>query len=150
MSKSKITTLVLLFMTVVLIAAILLVGYVITRPPESTSMIAPKQTKAQSITYSRLITFNQVLPTATPIETPTEAPTTVPTAIPTETPTPSPTEILLAKAISPTTAISTLEATVSPTIIPTKTTSLPETGTITNGLFIFAAAGLMIFFSFLF
>ncbi len=131
----------MLLMTLVLMAAVLGVGYVITRPSETPSLIAPRKTKAQSVTYSKTIAFNTVT------VTPTAVPTLIAVASVSPSPlaTPTPTEIVLAKTVSP-----TQSASATATIKPTKASNLPESGTVTNALFIFAAAGLMIFFSFLF
>ena len=126
MTRSRIITITLLVMTVILIIAIFTVGFILSRPAEETTTVAPRKTKAQNQTYSRYIAF---------VRLPTQE----------DVPTPTPTEIILAKEVSPSPTISpTMAATVA------LSSNLPETGNVSSALFIFAAAGMMIFFSFLF
>lgn len=104
-----------------------------------TSAVAPRKTKAASITYSKLIALNQVTPELTP---------TPPIEALTETPTP--TETVLAYVNPTGTGLASSGASLTTTLTPTRVKDLPDAGFIYNGLIIFAASMVLVFFSFLF
>jgi len=146
---------------------------------EANTNLAPQKTKAANISYQKTIAINNITPTLVPtafieetvtptlsltpgegIITPTVtntllalketnaasiAATVAPTG--TELLTPSPTEILLAYNVTPGSGES-YSSSVSATTVKTKT--LPDSGFITNSIIMFVAAGLIIFFSFMF
>ncbi len=91
MKKIKTSTILLIFMTIILMAAILVVGYIITRPTEVQTSIAPRKIKAQNRTYSKLIALNMI----------TTTPANITPSSKVNIPTPSPTEIILSKAGTP-------------------------------------------------
>lgn len=136
--KSKIITIILLFMTVSVMGAIFYIGYVLTATPEKEPVIAPQKIKAQSSSSSRFITLNTVSPTVTISPTPSVA---VATSL-----TPTPTEIILANQNL------TLTVTASPsaTVALSKTKELPQTGFITNAIILFGMSAVVIFISFIF
>ncbi len=155
--KSKLTTIGLLIMTFFLLGAIVYISFLLTSGSGERSKIAPIKTKAANITYSKLVALN---PTGTEVVSPQEQISTVPTPTVEEeinevtiTPTdvensPTPTEIILAYSTS-----EPKEATEDSqilTVTPTKVKDLPDAGFIYNGLIIFSAAILLVFFSFLF
>jgi cytochrome c biogenesis factor len=166
--KSKITTGLLIFMTIFLIGAIFYISNLLISGDNETktSAVAPRKTKAANVTYSKLIALNNISPE--PTLTPTLAPTSTPAVSTTpatsseinksfveaggttEAPTPTPTEIILAYANPSVTGEASSEAGITSTIIPTKVKDLPDTGFVYNGLIIFAAAMVLVFFSFLF
>ena len=159
-----------MFVTIFLIGSIFYISTLLTSGDENkTSQVAPRKTKAANITYSKLIALNQVTPETTPTaqaedttsgeetesitETPTQTGETVSvTGVEsiTETPTPTPTETVLAYANPTVTDTASSEADTTTTLTPTKVKNLPDTGFIYNGLIIFAAAMVLVFFSFLF
>jgi hypothetical protein len=144
-NKSKIATILLIFVTIFLIGAIFYISTLLTTSNESkTSQIVPRKTKAASITYSKLIALNQVTPE--PTQTPITEPTDQVSAFEETMLTPTPTETVLAY-VSTDTASSEAEAT---TQVPTSVKDLPDAGFVYNGLIIFAAAMVLVFFSFLF
>jgi len=161
MSKNKLrpTTILLIFATVFLIGAIFYLSTLLTSGDENkASQVAPRQTKAASVTYSKLIALNSVAVEPTP--TPTEAITsqeydsqtaTENTVVESSTPTPTPTETVLAY-VNPTTTNNdaSSEADIATSKNPTTVKDLPDAGFIYNGLIIFAAAMVLVFFSFLF
>lgn len=151
--KPKTTTIFLLLVTFLLIGSIAYISSILTTGSGETSKIAPKKTKAASITYSKYLALNTapggLNPTATLI--PTSGPTSAisPTIMISITNTPTPTEVVLAynnPSITITKAASTSATT--PTITSIK--NLPSAGFVYNGLVIFAAATLLVFFSFLY
>jgi len=160
-NKPKITTFLLVFVTVFLIGAIFYISTLLTSETKSetqTSQIAPRKTKAASVTYSKLIVLNEVAPEPTLIPSPTimeeEQESVAFSQTQTEeeiveTPSPTPTETILAYVNPTTTEEATSEAETT-TLTPTKVQNLPDTGFIYNGLIIFAAAMVLVFFSFLF
>lgn len=132
-----------MFVTIFLIGTIFYISTLLTSGNDNkTSAVAPRITKASNVTYSKLIALNQVTPEATPTPTLTESLT--------ETPTPSPTETVLAYANPSVTGSASSEANITTTLTPTKVKDLPDAGFIYNGLIIFAAAMVLVFFSFLF
>lgn len=150
-----------MFVTIFLIGAIFYISILLTSGDENnTSAVAPRKTKAANVTYSKLIALNQVTPEITLTPTPTVASEEVAstsktesiteTPIPTLTLTPTPTETVLAYANPTVTGTASLEADITTTLTPTKVKNLPDTGFIYNGLIIFAAAMVLVFFSFLF
>lgn len=159
--KSKLITTILGLVIGVLVISIFFISSMITDDTEN-SPTTPKKTKAAAMTYSRNIALNKTPNNQNP--TPNNEPTLTPTAKPTillsptgntdnssNILTPTPTEIILAysnPSISPEQEGN--NASGSSTISPTRATSLPETGYINNALIIFAVAGLLVFFSFLF
>jgi len=152
-NKSQLTTIVLLIMTFCLLGATGYISFLLTAGDEGKSKIVPIKTKAADITYSKLVTFNTTDVGMIPTEVPTEIPT--PTVEEMVSPaeaqeTPTPTEIILAYNNLEVTEEATGEAELSTTLSPTKVQNLPDAGFIYNGLIIFAAAILMVFFSFLF
>ena len=142
--KSKLSTIVLGLVIGVLIISVFFISFMIQGDTDS-SPAAPKTTKAAAITYSKILAINKPQPT----EMPTILPTTIisPTVVVVPSEDPTPTEIILAyNNISPTEKV----VKTSSTVAPTKTAILPESGYIQNSVFIFLAASLVIFFSFLF
>lgn len=137
-------------MTIILMLAIGYIGYILTQTPEKNSQIAPQKTKAQNISYSRIIALNrQNQPTVFPSVdvSPTDFPS------PTIYLSPSPTEIILAyRNPVTTTPVSSISATVTSSLSPspTKITTLPKTGFINNTVIIFGSLLLFIFMSFIF
>jgi len=168
-NKSKIATVLLMFITVFLIGTIFYISTLLTSGDENkTSAVAPRKTKAANVTYSKLIALNQDTvekepePSLTPTPTvlPEEEVATIETVSTTLTPslkedqglteTPTPTETVLAY-VNPTTADkASSEAKTVATLEPTNIKDLPDAGFIYNGLIIFAAAIVLVFFSFLF
>lgn len=155
--KSKLTTVVLLIMTFFLLGAIVYISFLLTSGNGEKSKIAPIKTKAANITYSKLVALN---PTGTELVSPQDQISTVPTPTVEEeinevtiTPTdvensPTPTEIILAyKTLD---AEEATEDSKILTVSPTKIQDLPDAGFVYNGLIIFSAAMLLVFFSFLF
>ncbi|MDO8609008.1 MAG: hypothetical protein Q7R95_00510 [bacterium] len=164
-NKSKIITIILIGMTIILMIAIFYIGLQLTNSNVQQAPIALKKTKAASTTYNKLVAINQ---------NPLRSPTIVPSEIPliSITITPIPTEIILAQAalytpyvspsitqqavispslsFSPTIQISNTAGVISVSSIITKTSTLPQTGMITNSLIMFAVASVFVFLSFLF
>lgn len=142
MKKPKIVTILLLLATISLMGAIFYIASILTSESPQSPPIAPVKTRAQSRTYNRMIALNPV----------TQTPTPPPTSSPTATMTPTPTEIILAYTSPTPTGIATASPTVNATssATPTKTETLPSAGYLTHALIIFAAAGLLIFFAFIF
>lgn len=137
-------------MTIGLMLAIFYIGYVLTSSPDNgKSSIAPIKTKAQSIPYNKVIAFNTSSSgNVGSLNDQTSAPSpTLPVNYSL-----TPTRTLLANqtlTITPSLTISpTNSASVSAT--PTVIATLPKTGYLSNVIIIFAVAGLMIFFSFLY
>lgn len=154
-NKSKITTIILMFVTISLIGTIFYISTLLTSGDENKiSAVAPRKTKAANVTYSKLIALNQVTPEITPTVTPTvsiEGQTASETTESlTETPSPTPTETVLAYVNPSVTGQASSEADITTTLIPTKVKDLPDAGFVYNGLIIFAAAMILVFFSFLF
>lgn len=164
MSKIKINTqtVIIISVIVVLLFSIVYISTVLNTKEQSA--ITPIKTKAANTTYKKLIALNveTVTPEVSPTETeipsdpsPTIEITPEVEATPTDSVdgTPTPTEVILAYN-NPTVTVSSTGSsylsTDSKTPTPKKVSSLPETGFITNGLIIFAASSLMIFFAFLF
>lgn len=168
--KSKIVTFLLIFVTVFLVGAIFYISTLLTSGTESetqTSQIAPRKTKAANVTYSKLIALNEVTPdpelTPTPTEEESQETASEQTSISGETfsqpetegeieeaLTPTPTETVLAYVNPTTTEDASAEASTTVTQTPTKVQDLPDAGFVYNGLIIFAAAMVLVFFSFLF
>lgn len=155
--KSKIITAVLLIMTVGLMLSIVYIGYMLTAMPEKSPQIAPRKTKAQSASYSKIISLNtqggldetQLTPTLT--MTPTVSPSNSPTS--SISITPSPTEIILAyknPTITDRVSLPSATVTASASATPTKTAVLPKTGFINNTIIFFGVSALVIFVSFIF
>lgn len=134
-----------------LLGSIFYITKVITSEEEAkTSSLAPKKTKAANVTYSKLIALNTVsiMPTEELVTSTAEPSPTINQISPTNIISPSPTEIILALDNSGST--SSQAAQVNTSVSPTRVTSLPETGFINNSLILFAAALVLIFFSFIF
>lgn len=150
-NKPKLITIVLILMIFFLFGSIFYITKVITSEQGTeTASLAPKKTKAANLTYSKLIALNTVSVTPTmELVTPTTEPSsTIGQISPTKIISPSPTEIILALDNSKNS--SSQAAQISTSISPTKATSLPETGFINNSLILFAAASILILFSFIF
>ena len=132
--------------TFFLLGAIVYISSLLTSGSGETTNVAPRTTKAANITYSKLVALN-----TTPVET-TATPTTVPSVMisPTVEQTPTPTEIILSYNNPTVTGTATNAAQVSTTISPTKIENLPSAGFIYNGLVIFGAATLLVFFALIF
>ena len=139
--KSKIITIVFLVMTIILVVAIVYIGFKLTNSSEKTTIVVPQKIKAQNVPYSKTVELAKANPTNSPTPTLTPTPTGSSKIV---TLTPSITEIVLKIASSSSTLIASKSAT------PTKATTLPKTGFITNVIVMFAVAGSMIFLSFLF
>lgn len=155
-------------MTILLIGVIFYISNLLISGDDKTrsSAIAPQKTKAANVTYSKLIALNNIPPELT--LTPTLAPTSTPVISTTPAtsseinksfiemggttgaPTPTPTEIILAYTNPSITGEASLEAGITLTITPTNVKDLPDAGFVYNGLIIFAAAMVLVFFSFLF
>lgn len=165
-------------MTVGLVIAIIYISQVVTgesKTGEVKTNIAPKKTKAANVAYDKTVTLDNITPTPTevmtvdPLVTPTVIPTVIstdsvisPTVIlPSVTVAPtinsllaynnasvSPTEIILAYNNTTPTVTETVTSSLSATVV--KSASLPESGFINNTIIMFVAAGLIIFFSFMF
>ncbi|MFN4212600.1 MAG: hypothetical protein ACK4FL_01385 [Microgenomates group bacterium] len=149
MKKSKIVTILLLAMTIILMVGIFYIAALLTNNfSENSSPVITVKTKAQSKTYSRTIAFNISPSSSSPSPTLTPTPILSPTAYLT----PTPTEIILAYNNPSPTGNATVSATVTetPSISPTKPISLPDTGYISNALILFATAAFFIFFAFIF
>ncbi len=141
-----------MFVTIFLIGAIFYISTLLTSSDENkTSQVAPRKTKAANVTYSKLIALNQITPEITPTPTSTETlASSETTETLTETPTPTPTETVLAYANPSVTGSASPGASLTTTLTPTKVKDLPDAGFVYNGLIIFAAAMVLVFFSFLF
>jgi len=139
--KSKIITIILLVMTIILMVAIFYIGFKLTNSSEKTTIVVPQKIKAQDIPYSKTVELAKANPTNSPTPTLTPTPTGSSKIV---TPTPSITEIVLKVASSS----PTLSASVSAALAKAK--SLPKTGFITNAIIMFVVAGSIIFLSFLF
>lgn len=148
--KSKATTAVLVIMSIFLIGAVVYITSLLTTGNGEPSKAAPQKTKAANTTYSRTLALNTTSVKIPPTETPTPVIEETPAITGTEALTPTPTEIILAYKNPTITGESTISAQITTTISPTKVKGLPDAGFVYNGLIIFAAAGLLIFFSFLF
>lgn len=165
--KPKIITIFFIFITIFLIGAIFYISKLLNGNENTASSVAPKKAKAANITYSKLIALNQSdAPTSAPNPsvdsgiTPSSSdqrgllgPTTAPTSGAQTTPgvqTPAPSETILAYANPSVSVTQPVEYNSTTTISPTKVTSMPETGYVYNGLIIFAASMVLVFFSFLF
>lgn len=144
--KAKVTTIIFLITAFFLLGAIVYISSLLTSGSGETSNIAPQTTKAANITYSKLVALNTspTEPTATEIVTPSEI------ISPTEEGTPTPTEIILAYNNPMVTGTATNAAQISTTLSPTKVKNLPNSGFVYNGLVIFGAATLLVFFAFIF
>ncbi len=143
MQKKKVTTLVLVGSTLVIVAISLTLA-VLLKTPDPISPTAPKKTKAAGRTYTKLIVFNRITPTPALSQiSPTEG-VFLADASGSVTPTvgtPSPTDInIVVTPIITTTPALTQVASVSQTPIPTKSQKLPESGIfeVSTGLFILA------------
>lgn len=167
--KSHIITGVLLLFTVLLMGAIIIIGSQLSNQNVQKSSITIKKTKAQQTSYNTEIPLQSDTNAGSPkvsitqSSTPTVTPVTLNSVkTPTRGVSPSgavkltgemltitPTEILLANnsTITPVLTITTRSA--SSSAAPTQIKSLPKTGIITNSLFIFGAAGLLMFVSFI-
>ena len=175
-NKSKIITIVLLVMTVGLVAAIIYISQIITSQPqqgEVNTNLAPQKTKAADVSYQKTVALDEVTPTLVPTATaPGENEVLTPTVVAnsllalnsndstlsasitptvaaetTTTLTPSPTEVVLAYNVTP--LVTDSSASISATTV-AKAKTLPDSGFITNSIIMFVAAGLIIFFSFMF
>ncbi len=139
-------------MTVGLMVLIFYIGYILTSPQsETSSPVAPQQTKAEVQTTSKFVALNANSSSPTPVPTflaaaPTLTPTATPTPSPTGKPTPGSNEIVIAQTSSPV----SVTPSVSPAASPTSVASLPETGYFANAAALFGMASLLIFFSFLY
>lgn len=137
-------------MTVILIVAIIFISVQLTNQDVNQATIAPKKTKAQATDYSKLIAVNarpdasNVSPTITPTPIVTISPTSNLLANNRTSPT-----IVISPTISPiiSTPSASITASISATINPSKPASLPRTGIVSNSIFIFGAASLLVFFS---
>lgn len=152
--KKKYVTIVLFTITILLMILAVYLGYLMKDTNSSATKIT--KTKAQSVTYKKLLALN--LPTnpaqAPEQVTPTEeiSPTGInssPTPTIELTETPIPTEIILAREDSSSTGSSTMDEGI-PTVSPTGIENLPESGWIQSSLIIFAFAGTIILFSLLY
>jgi hypothetical protein len=157
--KSQLITIGLILLTVFLIGAIIYIGAQLSNENPQQSENVSIKTKAQSTNYNKVVTVNNnikaqdtnlsnsVVPSPTSILVPTAKII-------------SPTEILLAQSSTSSTLLPTASpsaaltpthmATVSGIISPTGSKTLPRTGTITDSLFVFGSAGLLVFFSLIF
>ncbi len=158
-------------MTLGLVIAIVYISQAITSESKTDDVktnLAAQKTKAANITYDKTIPLENISPTETAVIAPTSELTGTPTNIPTEilpsttvvptvnnllaynNATISPTEIILAynnTTLSPTVADYSTGS-LSATVVKAKT--LPTSGFINNAIIMFVAAGLIIFFSFMF
>jgi len=151
--KSKISTIFLLVITFLLLGSIIYISFLLNPPDKESSSITPRQTKAANITYSKLIALNRSPTEVANNENlqPSVENSPVPTeTTPTEMESPTPTEIILAYKNQSITGEATEAGQITSTVVPTKVKNLPDVGFIYNGLVIFAAAMLLVFFSFLF
>lgn len=168
-NKSQIITAGLLVITLGLVIAIIYISQVITSESKTGEVknVAPQKTKAANIAYDKTVVL---------ANTPTPEATVMPTAV---TPTGlavSPTGMLPSVTIAPTinSLLAYNNASISPTeiilaynnttVTPTssdysasslsattvKSSTLPESGFINNAIIMFVAAGLIIFFAFMF
>ena len=158
--KPKIITLFFIFITIFLVGAIFYISTLLNNNGNMTSSVVPKKAKAANITYSKLIALNQSeSPTTVPDSSPENGATSSPseqrqlmaptTPVTPGAQTPVPSETILAYANPSVTATQPVENNTT-TISPTKVTTMPETGYVYNGLIIFAASMVLVFFAFLF
>jgi len=177
-NKSKIITAVLLVMTIGLVAAIIYISQIITSEPkvgQANTNLAPQKTKAADVSYQKTVALNDItsIPVSPSLEsvrsTTVLSPTVIPTvsnllavnsmtasASPTLEPTIgglilTPTETVLAYNNLTVTPVSgnVYTSSISATTV-AKAKTLPDSGFITNSIIMFVAAGLIIFFSFMF
>jgi len=160
--KKNIVTGILLVMVVGLMGAIFYISYLLTNTtPQSPAAIVPKKIKASNVSYTKLLALNQTSGNPN-VPSPTDTPSVVPTNIP------NPSETVLAlnnqgvtRAASQnvtqaasqsgsTQVTNSVSGNSAASASATGIKTLPTTGLITNSLIITAAAGLLLFFSFLF
>jgi len=150
MWREKITTVILIIMTIFLIGAIFYFSYLLMQKPSdqsNSSAVAPKNTKAQVVNSEKFIALNTTSNNSSPTLQPSL--TLSPTLYLLDSPTPTiievitPTEVILVKGDS-LTPLPTNNNYLSPTTIK----KLPETGYISYNLIIFLFAIFLIFYSF--
>ena len=160
--KKNIITGILLVMVVGLMGAVFYISYLLTNTtPQSPTATAPKKIKASNVSYTKLLALNQTSGNSN-----VPPPTDTPSVVPTDTPNPSETVLALnnqgvtqpasqnvTQAASKSGSIEITNSVSGNSTASTSATSiktLPTTGLITNSLIITAAAGLLLFFAFLF
>lgn len=160
--KFDIKLLALIFVTVFLAGAIIVVFRTLTQEEKGKDFVpvATTQTKAAPVTYSKDIVLaptTAAIPTAeAPVPSPSPtislapSPSVSPTAALIAKADPTPTEVIIAKVSATPSPTKEASQSASPTVVPTKTASLPSAGSVQFPVLIFASAFLLIMFAFLF